>query len=295
MRRGPSSGSLLTDTYTSTSTRPRTRRVASEGSASSRQVLAEIEWWRVVEGQRDPNADFDLDIEEDADDEDTPGLETEDVSDNAADEDMPVYLPSIPPLTRARSHAHAQDDFTLAHSFSAHSRTSSSSSSDSELEVQHRIPRGAMPFPSSALKFNGSLVGASIFPSASLALVDDEHDDMNTGEFNDIGVVSGSTPNAIVNAALATLFPSSSSALPSESMPMCSSSSQLPGFSVSIPVSQHDASDVGVYTPALPQSSRVRAISLPEASNVAVTAKTKHSKLPGPFSDDMFSEALGTL
>lgn len=54
MRRGISSGPLMTDLYTSTSTsmhlRPRPHRVASEGSAASRQVLAEIEWWRVVQG-----------------------------------------------------------------------------------------------------------------------------------------------------------------------------------------------------------------------------------------------------
>lgn len=257
--------------------------------------LFDLVIYPVTIGQRDPDADFDLDGEEDADDEDTPGLEMEDVSDNAEDDDTPVYSPSIPPLTRARSHAHAQDDFTLTHSFSAHSRTSSSSSSDSELEVQHRVPRGAMLFPTSALKFNGSPIGASIFPSTSLTLVDDEHDDISAGEFNEIGSASASTPNAIVKAALATLFPSSSSTPPAEWTSACSSSSQLPGFSLSIPVSQHDTSDVGIYTPALPQSSRVRAISLPDASNVGVMTKTKHSKLPGPFSDDMFSEALGNL
>ncbi|GJJ07056.1 hypothetical protein Clacol_001255 [Clathrus columnatus] len=296
-RRAVSSRSLLTRAYTPPPIRPRCS--VSDGSTAPRQVLAEIEWWRVVQGQCDTEPDVDLDVEQEDDDQEIGSNPRIDVPSEIEDEDTPVYTPSIPPVARIRSHAHAHDDFTFTHSFSAHSRTSSSSSSDSELEIPNRIPRGIVPFPSamsSGFDLNSPTTGASIFPPAPVLMMEyDREDDVTIGDLNGIESVPISGSSAIVKAALAALFPSSTSTPPAESTP--SPPSQLLALSLSS-FSHQNAKGVGIYTPALPQTSRVRSISLPEASNTGscgMTVKSKHARFAAEANDPILGGAVRNL
>ncbi|KAF8511008.1 hypothetical protein BU17DRAFT_97608 [Hysterangium stoloniferum] len=151
---------------TSDAAHPNPRRVVSD-STCPRRVLADIEWWRVIQGQRDDMDENENENEEinvmEAENEqgDTEAVEeTEDVAER--EPAPPRTLESLYPLYEdTHPNAHAHDDF--GYSYHSHSRETSSDSVESTPSALPSTP----PYSQSIFP---SVVSMPLFPSAATSL-----------------------------------------------------------------------------------------------------------------------------